>query len=216
MTADLDALAASTPETGPICACGCGETLPAGSTRNYKRGHKTQQATPRVTPPTSTVTSDTQPDTDPFTLDDAARDTPNDPDPADWQEPTRPTIRITKAIREDIAGKLGMIFGFMSMGISIKDPICGHAISDNAEHIVPKMVPIVCKSPDMVRWFTSKNAGYIVWFELMMVCWPVLQVVISHHVTHTIGKPQGSGPTGQTVIPNPLVPTAPPYSAYRA
>jgi hypothetical protein len=200
MTTDLDALGASTPETstltGPECACGCGETLPPGSSRQYKRGHKTSPADPDFFAPD---------DIRGITLDDAAADTPNDPDPADFKE-TKIHVRITKAVREDISGKLGMMFGFMSMGLSVRDPICGGAIGDNADTIIPKLVPIICKSPDMVRWFTSKNSGYLIWFELIMVLWPVMQVVIAHHVTHSIGKPRGAGPDGRTIIPNAQVP----------
>jgi hypothetical protein len=29
-------------EVGPLCECGCGERLPIGSTRKYKRGHKAE------------------------------------------------------------------------------------------------------------------------------------------------------------------------------
>lgn len=207
MTADLDALSASTPETGPECLCGCGETLPAGSTRSYKRGHKTTPVSHN-----DVSTPDNYESIQGVSLDDAARDTPNDPDPADWKEP-KISVRVTKAIKEDIQGKLAMMFGFMAMGISMRDPFCGKAIGDNSDTIIPKLVPIICKSPDMVRWFTSKSSGYIVWFELMMVCWPVIQVIVAHHVTHTIGKPKGSGPTGQTIMSDPLTPN---FSAYRA
>jgi hypothetical protein len=139
-----------------------------------------------------------------ITLDEAAKNTPDDPDPADWKE-QKISVRITKAVKDDIAGKLGMLFGFMTVGLSMKDPICAKAVGDNAEHIIPKLVPIICKSPDMVRWFTSKNSGYIVYFELMMVCWPVIQVFIGHHVTHSIGPAKGAGPDG-TVMPNAQLP----------
>lgn len=210
MTADLDALSASAPEVGQECLCGCGEMFNPGNTnRQYKRGHKTQ---PRDTPGRVIPPETDDPYHDAISLEDAARDTPNDPDPADWKE-TKISVRVTKAIREDIQGKLGMIFGFMAMGISMRDPFCGGAIGDNADTIIPKLVPIICKSPDMVRWFTSKSSGYIVWFELMMVCWPVIQVIVAHHVTHSIGKPKGSGPTGQTIMSDPLTPN---FSAYRA
>lgn len=212
MTADLDALAASTPETGPECACGCGETLPSGSSRQFKRGHKTSPASHPRTDSPDFANDGVYGSHEGISLDDAADSTPNDPDPADYKE-SKITVRITKAVREDIAGKLGMMFGFMSMGLTIRDPICGKAIGDNADTIIPKLVPIICKSPDMVRWFTSKNSGYLIWFELIMVLWPVFQVVIAHHITHTIGTPKGAGPDGRTIIPNAQVPNFQSYPA---
>jgi hypothetical protein len=100
-----------------------------------------------------------------------------------------------------------MIYGFMATSIMVKDPICGSALIDNTEKIVPKLVPFICKSPDLVKWFT-KGGGYMAWFELAMVCWPVIQVVISHHLTHSIGDPSHNGQG----VPNATVT----YDQYRA
>ena len=91
-----------------------------------------------------------------------------------------------------------MIFGFLSMSIMVKDPICGMALQQNADAIVPKLVPMICKSPELVKWFT-KGGGYMAWFELAMVCWPVIQVVISHHLTHSIGHENGQAVPNATV-----------------
>jgi hypothetical protein len=185
---DLDSLTESA-DTGPECACGCGEFLPAGSNRQFKRGHKTAPAgdTGHVERPLR------------ITIDEAAAGTPDDPEPPD-QADSKPVIRITKRIRDDIEGKLAMIFGFLSMSIMVKDPICGNALQANADAIVPKLVPMICKSPDLVKWFT-KGGGYMAWFELAMVCWPVIQVVISHHLTHSIGNPEQNG----QAVPNATV-----------
>jgi hypothetical protein len=195
---DLDALDTDTPERnsqdewldesehGPECACGCGEYLPVGSTRAYKRGHKDGSHTRR------TENSPARPLLK--NLDEAALLTPDDPRPADEDDkPLKPQpIRITKKLQADIEAKLMMMFGFMSVGISAKDPVCGGALSDNIDKIVPKMVPIICKSPELVKWFT-KGSGYMVWFDLAMVCWPVIQVAIAHHLTHSIGQPSQNG-----------------------
>ena len=194
---DLEALSADTEEHGPECQDGCGEYLPVGSTRKYKRGHAPIDGEPRADRPERPPK---------LSLDEAALLTENDADPPD-QEPTKPVIRITKRIRDDIEGKLGMIYGFIAMTISTKDPICGGALADNAETIVPKLVPFICKSPELVKWFT-KGGGYMAWFELMMVCWPVIQVAISHHLTHSIGVAQNGR------APNPTVSVS--YDQYHA
>lgn len=195
---DLEALEADTnaisEEHGPPCQDGCGEYLPIGSTRKYKRGH-------------APVDGERPERPSKLSLDEAALLTPNDGDPPD-QADSKPVIRITKRIRDDIEGKLGMIYGFMAMTLSAKDPICGQALADNAEAIVPKLVPFICKSPELVKWFT-KGGGYMAWFELAMVCWPVIQVVIAHHLTHSIGRAEQNGRA-----PNPT--TAVSFDQYRA
>jgi hypothetical protein len=181
---DLEALSATVEDVGPECQCGCGEFLPAGSTRQFKRGHRANvegYEGDRPQRPTR------------ISLDEAALLTENDPSPPD-QADSKPVIRITKRVRDDIEGKLGMIYGFVAMTLSAKDPICGTALADNAEAIVPKLVPFICKSPELVKWFT-KGGGYMAWFELLMVLWPVMQVVIAHHLTHSIGRPEQNGRT---------------------
>jgi hypothetical protein len=145
-----------------------------------------------------------------YSFDDAARDTPNDADPADMDPARPPVIRITKRIRDDIEGKLGMMYGFMAMGIEMRDPICGAALTSNADTICAKMVPIICKSPELVKWFT-KSGGYMVWFELVMVFMPVIQVMVQHHITHSIGTP--GKPNLSVVGTDPLQPAFQDYKA---
>lgn len=196
MTADLDALANSAPADQTPCACGCGQYLPPGSNRQYKRGHKEKPVRPPGEPrdPYS-----------PLTLDEARDSIPDDPDtPFDVPGEPRhddPPIRITKKVRDDIEGKLGMIYGFMTLGIQIRDPICGAALESNTDTIVPKMVPIICKSPELVKWFT-KGGGYMLWFELVMVFMPVLKVVAQHHIFHTLGEPRTKGQEGDPLQPD--------------
>src|ERR1700722_12090214 len=119
MTAlDLDRLSTDDGEQfGPECQCGCGEYLPYGSTRNFKRGHKENPRNPsRMNNPA--LSPDMQevfdPDSNWMTLSDAATSIPNDPDPPEAKENKQP-IRVTKRVRDDIEGKLAMMFAMVAM-----------------------------------------------------------------------------------------------------
>lgn len=169
-----------------LCACGCGESLAPDSKWKYKRGHKSN-------PPGSNSESFnalneseeyTEPET-PFTLDDAAASTPDDPEPpaSDAKKP-QTYVRITKRVKDDIEGKLAMTLGFAAMGVSAKDPVCGTSFAENSDVIAAKLVPIICKSPDLVRWFT-KGGDYMLWFDLAMACLPVIKTMAAHHVFNT-------------------------------
>lgn len=169
-----------------LCACGCGQELTPGTTRAYRRGHKSN-------PPTITISGEdlsslnsqeeyAESEPSGISLDDAAVRTPDDPEPPenDARKPVQ-YVRVTKRVKDDIEGKLGMLFGFAAMGLSAKDPTCGGSLAENADTIAVKMVPIICKSPDLVRWFT-KGGDYMLWFDLAMACMPVLKVAAQHHI----------------------------------
>jgi hypothetical protein len=198
MTAlDLDRLSTDDGEVlGPLCACDCGEHLPYGSTRNYKRGHKDKARPAR---PAYQEVAD--PDSNWMTLSDAAIEIPNDPDPPEAKD-AKPQIRVTKRVRDDIEGKLAMMFAMVAMLWETKDPICATSLADNAPNISEKLVPIICKSPEMVRWFT-KGGNYTAWLDLMMVLVPFGKVVFAHHVTHSMeGKGNQAGKPNLSVVDN--------------
>jgi len=205
MTAlDLDRLSTDDGEQfGPECQCGCGEYLPYGSTRNFKRGHKENPRNPsRMNNPA--LSPDMQevfdPDSNWMTLSDAATSIPNDPDPPEAKENKQP-IRVTKRVRDDIEGKLAMMFAMVAMLWETKDPVCAPALADSAPAISAKLVPIICKSPEMVRWFT-KGGNYTAWLDLMMVLVPFGKVVVSHHVTHSVTDAKQAAKPNLSVVDN--------------
>jgi hypothetical protein len=89
-----------------------------------------------------------------------------------------------------------MMIMMTSMLLSTKDPVCGQALEDNGKNIAAKFVPVICKSPELVRWFT-KGGNYTAWLDLCMALWPVLTVAFSHHVSHTVKVPNNQSPNGQ-------------------
>jgi hypothetical protein len=84
---------------------------------------------------------------------------------------------------------------------STKDETCATALSDNGDKIAAKFVPIICKSPEMVKWFT-KGGNYTAWLDLVMALFPVAQVVMAHHVTHSISTENQTGKPNLSVVGN--------------
>jgi hypothetical protein len=202
------------PITGPECQCGCGEFLPYGSTRKYKKLHRQRVDPNYATNNTGgrphsdgpTIEEISDPEGNWLTLTDAATNTPNDPDAAGQLGPgekVKPIIRVTKRVRDDIEGKVAMMIMMTSMLLQTKDPICGKALEDNGPNIAAKFVPIICKSPELVRWFT-KGGNYTAWLDLCMALWPVLTVAFSHHISHSINDKsnQNGHKPNLSVVPN--------------
>jgi hypothetical protein len=178
---------------GPVCACGCGEYLPDGSTRNYKRGHKTRAKDDYIPNSgdesqggsswdfykgTDIVDSDGE-----FTIFHAAEQTPNDPEPADMAQNTAYSvpIKITASVRKDIEGKLAFMFGMTGNVLQLADPVCGGAILEASPKMARALMPIICQSPSVVKWFKS-STNYMMYINFLMACAPVFGAVYTHHL----------------------------------
>lgn len=174
------------------CECGCGELLPEGSIRRFKRGHKQRMETPDTGTPD--ISTDDSPDD--LTIDDVARVTPDDPEPADQPEPKpRSHVKITAALRRDVEGKVGFILALSGGMWVMADPICGTAFTDHSPEIAKKLTPIICQSPDVVKWLT-RSGNYVLWLDLIMACWPVLQIIFAHHIAKSIERETFNGFAG--------------------
>jgi hypothetical protein len=101
------------------------------------------------------------------------------------RKPTEPDIKVTKAVRDDITGKLAFWLSIPAEPWLRVDPYCGQAYADQVDEIAVKMAPLICLSPDMVRWF-AKSSTFIMWTELGIAVRPVVEAIIAHHVTKRI------------------------------
>jgi len=97
----------------------------------------------------------------------------------------QPPVKITKAVQADITGKLAFWLSIPAEPWVRVDPYCGGAYVDQVDEIALKMAPLVCQSPDLVRWF-SKSSTFIMWTELGIAVRPVVEAIIAHHVTKRI------------------------------
>jgi hypothetical protein len=110
----------------------------------------------------------------------SARGKPRQDKPAE-QAP----VKVTRAVRDDITGKLAFWLSIPAEPWMRVDPYCGGAYADQIDQIALKAAPLICQSPDLVRWF-SKSSTFIMWTELGIACRPVVEAVIAHHVTKRI------------------------------
>ena len=94
-------------------------------------------------------------------------------------------IRITRAVQRDITGKMAFWLAIPAEPWRRVDPYCGKAYADQVDQIALKVTPLICQSPDLVRWL-SKSSTFIMWTELGMACRPVIEAAIAHHVTKRI------------------------------
>ena len=171
---------------GPICGCGCGESLPENSTRQFKRGHKARLDNPEIGF-TETPLDEAGDNTETvFTIGDAAAQTPDDPEPKDVDPPkVKSTVKITAGVRRDVEGKLAFAMALGGQVWIMADPLCGNAFVESTENIAKKLTPIICQSPDVVKWLT-KSSNFILYIDLFMAFWPVLQMVFAHHIAKSM------------------------------
>lgn len=192
-----------TPVMTPICQCGCGESLPEGSTRQYKRGHRNRVANPEQETGFTETPIDESELAELFTIDDAAAVTPDDPEPKSEPEfKPKTVIKVTAAVRRDVEGKLAFALGLSGQMWAMVDTVCATAYLEAAPDIAKKLTPIVCQSPDVVKWLT-KSSNFILWVDLFMACYPVLTIVFAHHIAKTITG--DASQNGQRLAPTDYV-----------
>jgi hypothetical protein len=104
--------------------------------------------------------------------------------------------KVTKAVRDDVTGKVAFWLMIPAEPWLRVDPYCGQAYADNIDQIAVKLAPILCLSPDIVRWFT-KSTVFVLWTELAMACRPVIEAIIAHHVTRRITLTANGEPVEQ-------------------
>jgi hypothetical protein len=104
----------------------------------------------------------------------------------------RAAAKATIAQKRTVADALTMMITMPAGIVSLRDPVCGNAVLDQAEAVVDRLVPIVCRNPAMLGWFTE-GAAYMDWIALMGALAPIAKTVWSHHVTRSLGHEEGPG-----------------------
>lgn len=106
--------------------------------------------------------------------------------------PRKAAAKPTKAVQNQVADALTMMITLPAGVLAFRDPICGGAVLGQADEVVAKLVPIVCRNPAMLRWFTE-GAGYMDFFALATALFPIARTVWAHHVTRSIGMEEDEG-----------------------
>jgi hypothetical protein len=94
-------------------------------------------------------------------------------------------------MRTDIDAKISLMLEIPGRVWEARDPVCGGTFVTQRPEISAAFTDIVCQSPDLVAWFTGGGGQFMLWLNVMAACWPVLTVVMAHHVYHSIevGEP---------------------------
>ena len=103
------------------------------------------------------------------------------------------STRATKAEQDQVRDALTMLYTLPAWGLQLKDPHCGGALMEQRDAIIKSLVPIVCRNPAMLAFFTAANAPWMEYLALGQALAPVAKTIWSHHVTHTVGDAQGQG-----------------------
>ena len=105
--------------------------------------------------------------------------------------PKKPT-RITAAVRGDIDAKISFALEIPGRIWQARDPVCGTVFVEQRPEISGALTEIVCQSPDLVAWFAGGGGQFMLALNLMATLWPVVTVVMAHHVYHTVelGPPE--------------------------
>lgn len=119
---------------------------------------------------------------------------PEDPKPARKKGRLRMpegTVKATAAEKRQVKDALGLLIKVPAGIWEMKDPHCGGALKDQADDIIKSALPMICRHPGALRFFTSANAPWLDILGLMMAFAPVASTVYGHHVKHTIGEEGG-------------------------
>lgn len=98
-----------------------------------------------------------------------------------------PAKKATVAQRKQIEDACSMMLLTLGGGIAFRDPHCGTAITDHADNIANKLVPIIARNPQWVDWFCG-TSGWLDVMGLLIALRPVGASFWAHHVTHSIGE----------------------------
>ena len=177
---------------GPVCRCGCGESLPENSVREYKRGHKA-----RAIKEENLLLAKND---DPFpgvpSISDepelkgifkAAKEIPDDPESATMRKnfKSAPKIKVTQGVRSDVEGKVAFMLIATANAVQLIDPVCGGVLAEQTADIAAKLTPVLCQSSAVVQWF-QKGTSLIMYVDLLMVLMPVLATFYSHHISRAV------------------------------
>jgi len=106
---------------------------------------------------------------------------------ADAGKAKRPRIPVT--IRADINAKVSVPLEVSGTIWAVRDPLCGGMFLQQRPAIAETLTDIICDSPDLVAFFTGPMAGYMRYLKLAADVWPVVEMMMAHHVYHSVEVP---------------------------
>jgi hypothetical protein len=111
--------------------------------------------------------------------------------------------RTTAAVRREINATISLPLEVIGQAWAIRDPYCGGRFLETRPAQAAAYTDLICQSQQWVDFFTGPAGGFMVYFKVGAAVWPVVEMLIAHHVTHAVGEPPGH-PNGQAPAPDDL------------
>lgn len=117
-----------------------------------------------------------------------------DPDPG-WMQDGQPLPGdrkrqsiddVPKEVVNDMAGLAGLVGAPVLALLQQADPYCGSILAANYEAIVDAVLPLVCRSEKIVRYFSGDQSDWLLWGKLAMALAPVGRAIFEHHVIGSV------------------------------
>lgn len=115
------------------------------------------------------------------------------PRPAPPSRPRTGPVRVTAAVRRDIAAKVAVMLTVPGAVWRARDPLCGGVFMDQVPEIGAALTDAVCQSNALVEFFTSTGGGFIIYLQVFAALQPVAMMVFAHHIAHSIDAEPPAG-----------------------
>ena len=133
-----------------------------------------------------------------------ADELPQDPQPsrrsrkaARKMRPPAASRTATKSEQNQVRDAVSLLFTVPAWGLQMRDAHCGGVLMAQRQEIIDAFVPIICRNPAMLAFFTAVDAPWMAYLALFKALAPVAQAIWGHHVTHTVGDDQGAAGGGR-------------------
>jgi hypothetical protein len=94
--------------------------------------------------------------------------------------------RVTVAVRADIDAKVRFALQVPGAIWQARDPVCGSVFVQQIPGTAEAFADIICDSADLVAFFTGPGGNFMKALKVGAALMPVVQVVMAHHVYHSI------------------------------
>lgn len=123
-----------------------------------------------------------------------------DPAPGwhDAEEPPKQRVDpadVPDELKADVASFAHLLAAPVLALAKTADPYCGAILADNFADILDTAMPILVRSPRVVKFFTAADSDWLLWLKLAMVLGPVAQAIAQHHVLGTVKVVRGDDGT---------------------
>lgn len=103
--------------------------------------------------------------------------------------------KVSVAQKRAVHDALTLVLTLPAGAWAMRDPHCGGIAMAQREATINALVPIICRNPTMLAWFTAGDGGWMDWAALIVALQPLASATWSHHV-RKIDPDEARGPAG--------------------